>query len=33
MGERMSADLVFDPGPAVRDLGWAPRPFHPRFGA
>ncbi len=31
MGERMSADLVFDPGPAQRDLGWNPRPFRPDF--
>ncbi len=31
MGERMGADLTFDPGPARRDLGWTPRPFHPRF--
>jgi nucleoside-diphosphate-sugar epimerase len=33
MGERMSADLVFDAGPAARDLDWAPRPFRPRFRA
>ena len=33
MGGRMSADLVFDPGPAARDLGWAPRLFRPRFPA
>jgi nucleoside-diphosphate-sugar epimerase len=31
MGARMEADLVFDAGPAVRDLGWSPRPFRPRF--
>ena len=31
MGDRMSEDLVFDPAPAARDLGWAPRTFHPRF--
>lgn len=26
---RMRQDLVFDPAPARRDLGWAPRPFQP----
>ncbi|WP_372016193.1 SDR family oxidoreductase [Pseudoxanthomonas sp. 10H] len=26
---RMRADLAFDDGPARRDLGYAPRPFHP----
>jgi len=31
MGERMAEDLVFDGSPAVRDFGWAPRDFHPRF--
>lgn len=31
MGDRMAEDLVFDPEPARRDLGWAPRAFHPRF--
>ena len=31
MGRRMEADLVFDPGPAERDLGWATRPFDPKF--
>jgi nucleoside-diphosphate-sugar epimerase len=31
MGARMSEDLVFDPSPARRDFGWAPRPFRPRF--
>ena len=31
MGSRMSEDLVFDPAPAVRDFGWAPRGFRPRF--
>lgn len=31
MGARMDADLTFDPGPAVRDLDWSPRPFRPRF--
>ena len=33
MGERMAADLVFDPSPAAQDLGWSPRAFHPRFTA
>ena len=33
MGERMAQDLVFDPGPAQRDFGWAPRPFSPDFAA
>ena len=31
MGGRMSADLSFDPGPAIRDFGYAPRPFRPAF--
>lgn len=31
MGDRMDADMTFDPGPAVRDFGWSPRRFHPRF--
>ena len=31
MGDRMAEDLVFDAAPARRDLGWAPRDFHPRF--
>jgi uncharacterized protein YbjT (DUF2867 family) len=31
MGTRMGQDLTFDSGPAVRDFGWAPRDFHPRF--
>ena len=26
---RMREDLVFDPGPAVRDFGYAPRAFRP----
>ena len=26
---RMREDLVFDPTPAQRDFGYAPRPFHP----
>lgn len=32
MGARMSEDLVFDPAPAARDFGWAPRDFRPAFG-
>ncbi len=28
MVTRMNADLVFDHGPAARDLGFSPRPFH-----
>lgn len=32
MGDRMSEDLVFDPEPAARDFGWAPRSFRPVFG-
>ncbi|OYX35461.1 MAG: epimerase [Caulobacterales bacterium 32-69-10] len=31
MGSRMAEDLVFDPAPAARDFGWAPRPFRPDF--
>lgn len=31
MGSRMSQDLVFDAADAVRDFGWAPRDFRPRF--
>lgn len=31
MGDRMAQDLVFDDTPARRDLGWAPRDFHPKF--
>jgi nucleoside-diphosphate-sugar epimerase len=31
MGTRMGQDLTFDSSPAVRDFGWAPRDFHPRF--
>jgi nucleoside-diphosphate-sugar epimerase len=33
MGARMSEDLVFDGGPAERELGWAPRAFWPDFSA
>jgi nucleoside-diphosphate-sugar epimerase len=32
MGSRMAEDLTFDPAPAQRDFGWAPRPFRPDFG-
>lgn len=31
MGTRMSQDLVFDAGDAVRDFGWSPRDFRPKF--
>ncbi|SNT63990.1 Uncharacterized conserved protein YbjT, contains NAD(P)-binding and DUF2867 domains [Tardiphaga sp. OK246] len=31
MGTRMSKDMVFDPGPATNDFGWAPRKFRPQF--
>lgn len=31
MGTRMGQDLTFDSSDAVRDFGWAPRTFHPRF--
>jgi nucleoside-diphosphate-sugar epimerase len=31
MGTRMGRDLTFDSSDAVRDFGWAPRDFHPRF--
>lgn len=31
MGSRMSTDMIFDAAAAVRDFGWSPRPFHPRF--
>ena len=33
MGARMSEDLAFDAGSAVRDFGYAPRPFRPVFDA
>ncbi|MBW3558179.1 MAG: NAD-dependent epimerase/dehydratase family protein [Proteobacteria bacterium] len=33
MGARMDADLAFDSAPALRDLGWRPRPFRPNFRA
>jgi nucleoside-diphosphate-sugar epimerase len=31
MGNRMSKDMTFDSAPAVRDFGWNPREFRPRF--
>jgi len=31
MGARMAMDQAFDAAPAVRDFGWNPRGFHPRF--
>ena len=31
MGARMGVDLTFDSSDAVRDFGWAPRAFHPKF--
>jgi uncharacterized protein YbjT (DUF2867 family) len=31
MGGRMSEDLTFDAGPAIRDFGYAPRAFRPVF--
>ena len=31
MGTRMMKDMVFDSAPAVRDFGWNPRRFNPRF--
>ena len=31
MGVRMAENLTFDPAPAARDFGWAPRAFRPRF--
>jgi nucleoside-diphosphate-sugar epimerase len=33
MGSRMAENLVFDAGPAHRDLAWSPRAFHPDFKA
>ena len=30
--KRMRSDLVFDPAPAQRDFGYAPRPFRPTAG-
>ena len=31
MGIRMMKDMTFDSTPAIRDLGWNPRPFKPVF--
>jgi nucleoside-diphosphate-sugar epimerase len=31
MGNRMAKDMVFDASAAVRDFGWNPRGFRPRF--
>jgi len=31
MGARMGQDLTFDSSPAMRDFGWSPRNFHPKF--
>jgi nucleoside-diphosphate-sugar epimerase len=31
MGVRMMKDMTFDPTPAIQDLGWNPRNFHPVF--
>jgi len=31
MGTRMGQDLTFDSAEAVRDFGWAPRDFRPKF--
>lgn len=31
MGARMGQDLTFDSSEAMRDFGWGPRQFHPRF--
>jgi nucleoside-diphosphate-sugar epimerase len=31
MGTRMMKDMTFDATPAVRDLGWNPRLFNPKF--
>ncbi len=33
MGARMSEDLTFDATAAIRDFGYAPRPFRPVFSA
>jgi nucleoside-diphosphate-sugar epimerase len=31
MGSRMAKDLIFDATPAMRDFGWNPREFRPKF--
>ena len=31
MGIRMMKDMTFDSTPAVRDFGWNPRAFNPKF--
>jgi nucleoside-diphosphate-sugar epimerase len=31
MGNRMATDMIFDATPAVRDFGWNPRAFRPKF--
>lgn len=31
MGARMGQDLTFDSSEAMRDFGWTPRTFHPKF--
>jgi hypothetical protein len=31
MGIRMIKDMAFDASPAIRDFGWNPRGFHPKF--
>jgi nucleoside-diphosphate-sugar epimerase len=31
MGIRMMKDMTFDATPAIRDFGWNPRAFHPKF--
>ena len=31
MGNRMAKDMIFDAAPAMRDFGWNPREFRPRF--
>ena len=31
MGNRMAKDMTFDATPAMRDFGWNPREFRPRF--
>lgn len=33
MAGRMTKDMTFDPAPSISDIGWQPRPFHPRFDA